>query len=68
MKLFMKSHFEKEAREVKPPLDYEAVCVSCAGKLGGKVDRWLKSKWTHAKCDVCGHKTEVTTPKEFIWR
>jgi len=39
-----------------------------AGKLGGKIDRWLKSKWTNAKCDVCGNKTEVTNPKEYIWR
>lgn len=68
MKMFMKSYFEKEAREVKPPLEYEAICISCAGKLGGKIDRWLKSKWTNAECNVCGHKTEVTNPKEYIWR
>jgi transcription elongation factor Elf1 len=68
MKLFMKSHYEKEAREMKSPLENEYVCVSCAGKLGGKVDRWLKSKWAFAKCDVCGNKCEVANPKEYIWR
>ena len=66
--MFMKSYTDKEVREVKPPLENTYVCVSCAGKLGGKVDRWLKSKWTFAKCDVCGHKCEVTSPKEYIWR
>jgi transcription elongation factor Elf1 len=68
MKLFMKSYYEKTAREVKPPLENEFVCISCAGKLGGKVDRWLKMKWSVNKCDVCGHKTEVTTPTEYVWR
>jgi transcription elongation factor Elf1 len=68
MGMFMKSYTEKESREVKPPLENDYVCVSCAGKLGGKVDRWLKSKWSFNKCDVCGHKCEVTNPKEYIWR
>jgi hypothetical protein len=68
MKLFMKSYYEKEAREMKPPLKYKAICISCAGKRGGKVDRWWKSKWTNAKCDACGHTTEVTSPKEYVWR
>jgi len=66
--MFMKSYYEKEVREIKPPLENEFVCVSCAGKLGGKVDRWLKSKWASAVCDVCGRTTEVTSPKEYIWR
>jgi transcription elongation factor Elf1 len=68
MKLFMKSYYEKEAREVKSPLENEFVCVSCAGKLGGKIFSWLDMKWSHNKCDVCGHKTEVAPPKEYIWR
>jgi len=68
MKLFMKSYYEKDAREVKPPLENEFVCVSCAGKLGGKIFRWLDMKWSHNKCDVCGNKCEVASPKEYIWR
>jgi hypothetical protein len=68
MKLFMKSYYEKDAREVKPPLENEFVCVSCAGKLGGKIFSWLDMKWSHNKCDVCGHKCEVAPPKEYIWR
>ena len=68
MKLFMKSHYEKKAREMKPPLEYEAVCVSCAGKMGGKIFSWLDMKWAHAKCDVCGNKCEAANPKEYIWR
>jgi transcription elongation factor Elf1 len=66
--MFMKSYTEKESREVKPPLENDYVCVSCAGKLGGKLDRRLPKKWAFATCDICGKKNEVTTPKEFIWR
>lgn len=68
MKMFMKSYYEKEAREVKPPLEYEAICISCAGKLGGKMDKWLQVTWHHGECGACGHKTEVTSPRNYIWR
>ena len=66
--MFMKSYTDKEVREVLPPTQTEKVCLPCAGKLGGKLDRRLPKKWTLAKCDICGKKNEVTTPKEYIWR
>jgi len=67
MKLFMKSYYEKAAREVKPPLEYEAICISCAGKLGGKINDQSVA-WLVKKCDCCGLKAQVTKPRNFIWR
>lgn len=66
--MFMKSYTDPEAHEVKPPAELECVCLPCAGKLGGKLDRRLPKKWALATCSICCNKTEVTTPKEFIWR
>ena len=68
MKLFMRGFMDKERREIKPPLEYEAVCISCAGKLGGKMDKWLQTTWHLSKCSCCNNKTEVTSPRNYIWR
>lgn len=67
-KLFMRSYVENNLHEVKPPLEYEVICISCAGQLGGKMDRWVQSIWHHAPCGCCGAKKEVTAPKNYIWR
>jgi hypothetical protein len=68
MKMFMKSYFENEAREVKPPLEYEYICLACAGKLGGKLAAGFNTHWKMTSCDMCGKKTESTDPHDFIWR
>lgn len=68
MKLFMKSFFEQRAREIDTDKVYESLCMTCAGKLGGKPTDWSKGRWRADKCEVCGNQTEVTHSKEFIWR
>lgn len=70
MKFFMKHFYDKSTtrQEVKDPLEYEFICISCAAKLGGKVDKWLNSTWHYGDCSCCNVKKEVTQPRDFIWR
>jgi hypothetical protein len=68
MKLFMKSHYEKEVHEIDTTLGYQRLCMTCAGKMGGKPSDWARGSWKHDHCDVCDNKTEVTHHSEYIWR
>ena len=68
MKLFMRSYYEKEVHEMDDEKEYERLCMTCAGKMGGKPTNWARGNWKHDKCDVCGNKTEVTAKGEYIWR
>jgi hypothetical protein len=68
VKLFMRAYTDTQLGVIKPPAEYTAVCMSCAGKLGGKINGWAHAAWQHAECGACGHVKEVTKPKEFTWR
>lgn len=70
MKLFMRNFYDNpdNLAEIKDPLEYEAVCIACAGKLGGKMDQWIKTAWSHDTCSCCKVKKEVTKPRNYIWR
>ena len=69
MKLFMRSLYDKGSRrtEIGNPLDYSAICLRCAGMMGGKPAQSM-STWHTAGCDCCGLETPVTQPRDFLWR
>lgn len=48
-------------------LEYEAICLRCAGIRGGKINDQSVS-WLVKKCGCCGLKSQVTQPRNFIWR
>lgn len=70
MKLFMRNFYDQpdNRAEIKDPLEYETICISCAGKLGGKMDKWVHSTWHYGECSCCKVKKEVTQPRNYIWR
>ena len=54
--------------EAELPFERGFLCISCAAKLGGKVDRWLQMDWKFDKCDSCGNKCEITNETGYMWR
>lgn len=70
MKLFMRNFYDQPENraEIKDPMEYDLICIPCAGLLGGKMDRWVQTTWHSKKCDMCKTKKEVTSPKNYIWR
>jgi len=52
---------------IKNPMDYNAICLRCAGIMGGKPANQM-STWHIANCDCCGLETPVTQPRDFLWR
>lgn len=72
MKLFMRSMYDKTDKrtEIGNPLDYSLICLiclRCAGTMGGKKTEKMAT-WYIANCDCCGLETEVTQPRDFLWR
>jgi hypothetical protein len=69
MKLFMRSLYDKTEKraEIKNPMKYTAICLRCAGTMGGKMAEKI-STWYIDHCDCCGLETSVTQPRDFIWR
>lgn len=70
MKLFMRNFYDQPGHlaEIKNPLEYEVICIACAGILGGKMDRWVRTAWQTRKCSMCDGKKEVTSPRNYVWR
>jgi len=70
MKLFMKNFYDQpdQLQELKDPLEYTTLCITCAGKLGGKADKQHQATWHYAECGCCKAQKEVTQPRDFIWR
>ena len=70
MKLFMRNFYTESSdlQEIKDPLEYEWICMTCASKMGGKMDRWAHTNWHYNECSCCKLKREVTEPKNYLWR
>ena len=68
-KLFMRNNYDNpgHASAINQPMSYGAICVRCAGMLGGKITD-QPVHWRVKKCDCCNIKEQVTHPKNFIWR
>lgn len=70
MKLFMRSFYDNpdKPREMKDPMDYRALCLGCAGLLGGKMLDNHRDTFVYSSCDCCKQEKEVAQPRDYIWR
>lgn len=70
MKLFMRNNYDnpKHVAPIKNPMDYNLICMRCAGMLGGKMAPRHHATWSQDKCDCCGKDATVTEPRDFIFR
>ena len=70
MKLFMKNFYDQpnKLQEIKDPKEYKQICLSCAGKLGGKIHDGRAPTWHNDRCECCSEIKVVTQPRDFIWR
>jgi len=70
MKLFMRSFYDNpdQPREMKDPMEYGAICLGCAGLLGGKMLESHAATMRMAKCGCCKQEKAVAQPRSYIWR
>jgi hypothetical protein len=70
MKLFMRSFYDNpdKPREMKNPMEYAAICLGCAGLMGGKMLENHADTFRTGVCDCCKEKKFVSQPRDFIWR
>lgn len=68
-KLFMRNNYDNpdHVSTLNEPMSYSLICLRCAGMMGGKINDQSVA-WLVKKCDRCGIKSQVTQPRNYIWR
>lgn len=52
-------------RSIRPM--YDAICATCAERLGGRWPKWHGATWWEATCDECGEERACCARGDWLW-